>query len=111
MIGLICRQVQMETLQRIRPYTGNLLIGGQYFLRRRMAENKGTGTAYLFDAETKKLIMQTPAFLAGHPMVVQVAIQQAGNLGRNILSLVKTGAFVSNFRYRDKGSMAIIGKN
>jgi NADH:ubiquinone reductase (H+-translocating) len=54
--------------------------------------------------------MPTPAFPAGHPMVAQVAIQQARNLGRNILSLVKTGALVSKFRYRDKGSMAIIGK-
>ena len=54
--------------------------------------------------------MQTPAFPAGHPMVAQAAIQQGRNLGRNILSLVKTGEVKNKFRYRDKGSMAIIGK-
>lgn len=54
--------------------------------------------------------MPTPAFPAGHPMVAQVAIQQGKNLGRNIVSLVKTREVKSKFRYRDKGSMAIIGK-
>ncbi|MCA1746697.1 MAG: FAD-dependent oxidoreductase, partial [Bacteroidales bacterium] len=54
--------------------------------------------------------MQTPAFPVGHPMVAQVAIQQARNLGSNILSMVRNGEPDKKFRYRDKGSMAIIGK-
>jgi len=55
-------------------------------------------------------LMQTPDFQAGHPMVAQVAIQQGRHLGKNLLSLVKKGELISKFRYRDKGSMAIIGK-
>lgn len=55
-------------------------------------------------------LMQTPDFPDGHPMVAQVALQQGKNLGRNILALEKQGELISIFRYRDKGSMAIIGK-
>ena len=55
-------------------------------------------------------MMKTPQFPNGHPMVAQVAIQQARILGKNILSLVKTGNLKIKFTYKDKGSMAIIGK-
>ena len=54
--------------------------------------------------------MQTPDYPNGHPMVAQVAIQQARTLGRNILSRVEKGKLKSVFRYKNKGSMAIIGK-
>lgn len=54
--------------------------------------------------------MQTHDFPDGHPMVAQAAIQQGSNLGKNIISLVKKGEPISKFRYRDKGTMAIIGK-
>ena len=54
--------------------------------------------------------MQTPEYPNGHPMVAQVAIQQARTLGRNILSRVEKGKMKSVFRYKNKGSMAIIGK-
>ncbi|MEB8347481.1 NAD(P)/FAD-dependent oxidoreductase [Flavobacteriaceae bacterium KMM 6898] len=46
----------------------------------------------------------------GHPMVAQVAIQQGQNLAYNIISMVKTGNFKSPFKYKNKGSMATIGK-
>ncbi len=55
-------------------------------------------------------LMKTSQFPNGHPMVAQVAIQQGRMLGKNILSLVKTGNLKSKFIYKDKGSMAIIGK-
>lgn len=52
-------------------------------------------------------LMQTADYPQGHPQVAQVAIQQAVNLARNI-----NGETVSvPFRYRDKGSMATVGKN
>jgi len=55
--------------------------------------------------------MQTPDFPKGHPMVAQAAIQQARTLGKNILSQVENGIGHGGvFRYKDKGSMAIIGK-
>ncbi|EIJ38992.1 NADH dehydrogenase, FAD-containing subunit [Galbibacter orientalis DSM 19592] len=44
----------------------------------------------------------------GHPQVAQVAIQQAENLGENLL---KNKGDWKAFEYADKGSMAIIGRN
>ncbi len=55
-------------------------------------------------------LMQTAAYSNGHPMVAQVAIQQARTLGKNILSLVLSGKMRTVFHYKNKGSMAIIGK-
>ena len=46
----------------------------------------------------------------GYPMVAQVAIQQGKLLGDNFLRLPK-GKEVRPFRYKDKGSLATIGKN
>ncbi|MCB0535549.1 MAG: NAD(P)/FAD-dependent oxidoreductase [Saprospiraceae bacterium] len=46
----------------------------------------------------------------GHPMLAQVAIQQGRLLAENLLHLVKYGKFRKAFHYRDKGSMATIGK-
>ncbi|MCU4176855.1 NAD(P)/FAD-dependent oxidoreductase [Carboxylicivirga sp. N1Y90] len=45
-------------------------------------------------------------FENGHPQVAQVAIQQADNLARNILKGNK-----KKFKYKDKGSLATIGRN
>ena len=50
--------------------------------------------------------MEEDAFANGHPQVAQVAIQQAKNLARNIKKGVK-----KPFKYKDKGSMATIGRN
>ncbi|WP_116788719.1 NAD(P)/FAD-dependent oxidoreductase [Flavobacterium psychrotrophum] len=50
------------------------------------------------------------AFPQGHPQVAQVAIQQGKHLANNFKKLVKNEALVP-FKYKDKGSMAIIGKN
>jgi NADH dehydrogenase len=46
----------------------------------------------------------------GHPMVAQVAIQQGQTLANNIISKLKNGNFASPFIYKNKGSMATIGK-
>ncbi|MCB9304714.1 MAG: NAD(P)/FAD-dependent oxidoreductase [Lewinellaceae bacterium] len=46
----------------------------------------------------------------GHPMVAPAAIQQAQLLAGNLLHYIKCGEFKKAFRYRDKGSMATIGK-
>jgi NADH dehydrogenase len=54
--------------------------------------------------------MQSTEYPKGHPMVAQVAIQQARNLGKNILSKVEFKKYKYVFKYKDKGSMAIIGK-
>jgi NADH dehydrogenase len=46
----------------------------------------------------------------GHPMVAQVAIQQGKNLAKNFLRMKESKALVP-FKYKDKGSMATIGRN
>lgn len=52
-------------------------------------------------------LMKTDEYPNGHPQVAQPAIQQARNLARNL----NEGNFTRKFRYKDKGSMATIGKN
>jgi NADH dehydrogenase len=46
----------------------------------------------------------------GHPGVAQVAIQQGELAGKNIMHLIK-GEPVVPFKYKDKGSLATIGRN
>ncbi|AUS05667.1 NAD(P)/FAD-dependent oxidoreductase [Pseudotamlana carrageenivorans] len=52
------------------------------------------------------IVMDDKKYPDGHPQLAQVAIQQALNLGRNLLSNDWKA-----FSYNDKGSMAIIGTN
>lgn len=47
----------------------------------------------------------------GHPMVAQVAIQQGANVGDNILKIIQKKGDVKPFKYKDKGTMATVGRN
>ncbi len=49
-------------------------------------------------------------FPNGHPQVAQVALQQGKNLAKNFTRIAENNSLVS-FKYKDKGSMAIIGRN
>lgn len=55
-------------------------------------------------------LMATEAYPNGHPQVVQPAIQQASRLVKNIHNM-EAGRFLRPFKYRNKGSMATIGRN
>jgi NADH dehydrogenase len=55
-------------------------------------------------------LMTTDKYPQGHPQVAQVALQQAVNLARNLVRLRK-GREPLPFEYKDKGSMATIGRN
>ncbi len=55
-------------------------------------------------------LMNEEAYPHGHPMVAQVAIQQGKLLARNIQSLIYNRK-LRPFTYKDKGSMATIGRN
>jgi len=55
-------------------------------------------------------LMSTEAYPDGHPMVAQPAIQQGELLARNIKNII-FGRSMQPFKYRDKGSMATIGRN
>jgi len=53
--------------------------------------------------------METPKYPQGHPQVANVAINQAKNLGKNILK--KNISEWAEYEYDDKGSLATIGKH
>ncbi|WP_375326177.1 NAD(P)/FAD-dependent oxidoreductase [Flagellimonas sp. GZD32] len=54
--------------------------------------------------------METEDFPHGHPMMAQPAIQQGRNLGENLIRLIDDVP-MKPFKYRDKGSMATVGRN
>ncbi len=53
--------------------------------------------------------METPKYPKGHPQVANVAINQAKNLSHNLKRLIQNKPLVE-FEYKDKGTMATIGK-
>ncbi|MBA4198521.1 MAG: FAD-dependent oxidoreductase [Chitinophaga sp.] len=55
--------------------------------------------------------METPLYPNGHPQVANVAINQAKNLGINLLLIQQGHQQLKEFEYKDKGSMATVGKN
>jgi NADH dehydrogenase len=56
--------------------------------------------------------METPLYPNGHPQVANVAINQAKNLGKNILHSLKNEQFEAvEYEYHDLGMMATIGKH
>lgn len=52
-------------------------------------------------------VMTTEEYPSGHPQLAQVAIQQ----GRNLANNLNDGHFSKSFVYKDKGTMATIGRN
>ncbi len=56
--------------------------------------------------------MEEPDFPKGHPQVAPVATQQADLVSRNLMSLASNkDVTLREFRYKDKGSMATVGRN
>lgn len=70
--------------------------------------NKVANTENIYAVGDTCFQTHDPAFPNGHPQVAQVAIQQAQNLGKNLL---RPQTAWQKFIYNDKGSMAIIGRN
>lgn len=54
--------------------------------------------------------METEKYWQGHPMMAQPAIQQGKLLGENLIKLIHNKT-MTPFEYKDKGSMATIGRN
>ena len=96
--------VQGNVLNGINP---GLIMRGNRILVNEYSQIRGLENAF---AIGDIAFMQTSEYPYGYPMVAQVAIQQARTLGKNILSNVENGKFKKVFRYKEKGSMAIIGK-
>lgn len=54
--------------------------------------------------------METPLYPKGHPQVANVAINQGKNLTNNLKRIIQ-GKPLTEYEYRDLGSMATIGRN
>ncbi|MDO9511122.1 MAG: NAD(P)/FAD-dependent oxidoreductase [Bacteroidales bacterium] len=54
--------------------------------------------------------METPDYPSGHPQVANVAIHQGKNLAKNIMAL-QFNKKLTDYEYRDLGSMATVGTN
>lgn len=54
--------------------------------------------------------MVSEAYPQGYPMMAQPAIQQGKQLGENLIRHIE-GKSMQSFEYKDKGSMATIGRN
>lgn len=74
------------------------------------AFNKVNGTQNIYAIGDTCIQLTDESFPNGHPQVAQVAIQQGINLAQNF-KLLKDNKQMRPFKYHDKGSMAIIGKN
>lgn len=54
-------------------------------------------------------LLKEEKYPRGHPQVAQVAMQQAENLGKNLINLAN-GKEMQSFHYKDLGSMATVGR-
>lgn len=71
--------------------------------------NKVTGTTNIYALGDICLMLAEEKYPKGHPQLAQVAIQQAKHLASNF-KRIEDGKVLEQFRYNDKGSMAIISK-
>ena len=78
-------RVQVDTVNRVHGYQNVFAIGDVAAM----------------------ITLETPQ---GHPGVAPVAIQQGKNLGENLVRIIK-GEEPKPFIYKDKGSLATIGRN
>jgi len=81
---------------------GKRLIVNQYNQVEGMTDVYAIGDTCIQSGDVK--------FPEGHPQVAQVAIQQGQNLAKNLHLAAQDKPMIS-FSYKDRGSMAIIGRN
>jgi NADH dehydrogenase len=74
------------------------------------AFNKVAGVDDIFAIGDTCIQTHEDAYPNGHPQLAQVAMQHARLLAKNLEAMV-VGKALKPFRYRDKGTMAIIGRN
>ncbi|PVX47671.1 NADH dehydrogenase FAD-containing subunit [Flavobacterium sp. 103] len=74
------------------------------------AFNKVNATNNIYAIGDTCIQINDANFPGGHPQVAQVAIQQGLNLAENFKLMIQNKP-LKPFKYNDKGSMAIIGKN
>ena len=74
------------------------------------AYNQVAGLPNIYAIGDTSILTSDAAFPNGHPQVAQVALQQGKNLANNFKRKLSGKAPVP-FKYHDKGSMAVIGRN
>lgn len=85
----------------------SLIARGNRIVVDRYCKVMGTDNIYVIG---DLAFMQEGAFTNGHPQVAPVAIQQAKLLVTNF-KLAQKGKELKQFSYKDKGSMATVGRN
>lgn len=106
-------EIETKTVIWVAGVTGNLVKGlpqgamgpGNRITVNRIGQVLGDEAVF---AVGDIALMRTPKYLNGHPQVANVAINQARLLAKN-LKAMETGKKVTEFEYRDLGSMATIG--
>ena len=74
------------------------------------AFNKVEGCDAIYALGDSAISNADPNYPEGHPQLAQVAMQQGVRLAKNF-KLMATGKNLAAFKYKDKGSMAIIGSS
>jgi NADH dehydrogenase len=72
--------------------------------------NRIKGHENVFAIGDVALMEGDPGYPNGHPMMAPPAMQQGELLAKNIVGLI-SGKAMAPFHYRDKGSMATVGRN
>ncbi len=73
-------------------------------------QNRVTGSQNIY-AIGDLAYMETPKYPQGHPQVATTAIQQAKLLARNLLKIKAGKTDLGEYEYKDKGTMATVGRN
>ncbi|MCM4168854.1 NADH dehydrogenase-like protein [Arenibacter antarcticus] len=84
-----------------------LLAGGNRIIVNQYNQVKGYDNIFAIGDIASMQLKDLPN---GHPMMAQPAIQQGENLGENLVRLLENKP-LNPFVYKDKGSMATIGRN
>ena len=86
----------------------SLFVRGNRLIVDRQARLKGFNNIYVIG---DLAYMETPKYPKGHPQLASVAIQQAKLVAKNLLKLQRNENNFQDFEYRDKGTMATVGRN
>ncbi len=97
--------VRGETISGINPKS---VAGNQRILVD--SYNRVDGYENIYAIGDIALMLGNEKYPKGHPMVAQVAIQQAANLAKNFVAENKSKKLTS-FKYKNLGSLATIGRN
>lgn len=73
-------------------------------------QNKVSGTNNIY-AIGDVAYMETPLYPKGHPQLANVAINQGVTLAKNLIKIEKGETSLLEYEYKDKGSMATVGRH